>query len=55
MAEEATKNLFVKKIREVGYPTNADKPENGIVWYKEDSYKVHDKNYQQSLPKHRNR
>lgn len=43
MAEEATKNLFVKKIREVGYPTNADKPENGIVWYKEDSYKVHDK------------
>ena len=43
MAEEATKNLFVKKIREVGYPTDADKSENGVVWYKEDSYKVHDK------------
>lgn len=39
MAEEITKGLVKKKLEELGYPKSQDVFENGIILYKEDSYK----------------
>ena len=51
MAEETTKGLFVKKIKNLGYPQNQDTLENGIIWYKEDSYKDIDKKISKKFEK----
>lgn len=39
MSEELTKGLVKKRLVEVGYPFNQDEIENGLIYYKEDSYK----------------
>ena len=39
MSEELTKGLVKKRLVQVGYPDNQDEEKNGIVYYKEDSYK----------------
>ncbi|MCI9279447.1 MAG: N-6 DNA methylase [Bacilli bacterium] len=39
MSEELTKGLVKKRLLEVGYPTNQDEIEDGLIYYKEDSYK----------------
>lgn len=39
-SEETTKGIVASKLSEiVGYPAHQDEKINGIVWYKEDSYK----------------
>ena len=43
MSEEITKGLTSKRLIQLGYPKNQDSKENGIIWYKEDSYKKYDK------------
>lgn len=39
MSEELTKGLVKKRLVEIGYPLNQDEIENGLIYYKEDSYK----------------
>ncbi len=39
MSEELTKGLVKKRLVNVGYPKNQDEEVNGVVYYKEDSYK----------------
>lgn len=39
MSEELTKGLVKKRLMEVGYPLNQDEIENGLIYYKENSYK----------------
>lgn len=39
MSEELTKGLVKRRLVEVGYPFNQDEIENGLIYYKEDSYK----------------
>ena len=39
MSEELTKGLVKSRLVEIGYPDNQDEFENGIIYYKEDSYK----------------
>ena len=39
MSEELTKGLVKRRLVEVGYPVNQDEKENGLIYYKEDSYK----------------
>lgn len=51
MSEETTKGLFQKRIRSLGYPQNQDVKEDGIIWYKEDSYKDIDKNIAKKFAK----
>ena len=43
MSEETTKGLVSKRLITVGYPSTQDTKIDGIVWYKEDSYKGKDK------------
>lgn len=43
MSEEITKGLTSKRLTKVGYPENQDEKVNGIIYYKEDSYKKYDK------------
>lgn len=38
LSEEVTKGLVESKLRSLGYPTNQDEEENGIMWQKENSY-----------------
>lgn len=39
-SEETTKGIVAGKLSEIiGYPTHQDERLNGIIWYKEDSYK----------------
>ena len=39
-SEETTKGIVASKLSEIdGYPKSQDEKLNGIVWYKEDSYK----------------
>ena len=39
-SEETTKGIVANKLREIqGYPKSQDEKLNGIVWYKEDSFK----------------
>ena len=39
MSEELTKGLVKSRLVEVGYPKNQDELENGLIYFKEDSYK----------------
>lgn len=43
MSEEITKGLTSKRLTQVGYPKNQDEKIDGVVYYKEDSYKKYDK------------
>ena len=51
MAEETTKGLFIQKLIDTGYPNTQDKKSNGIIWYKEDSFKDLDKNLAKKFAK----
>lgn len=44
MAEETTKGLVIKRLIQVGYSNTQDTKVNGVIWYKEDSYKDYDLN-----------
>ena len=39
MSEELTKGLTKQRLVEVGYPLEQDELKNGVIYYKEDSYK----------------
>lgn len=39
MSEERTKGLVKKRLVQLGYPKNQDEKLNGVIYYKEDSYK----------------
>lgn len=39
MSEERTKGLVKKRLIQLGYPKNQDEMVNGVIYYKEDSYK----------------
>lgn len=39
MSEELTKGLVKRRLIEVGYPINQDEIQDGLIYYKEDSYK----------------
>lgn len=43
MSEEATKGLTSKRLVQMGYPSAQDTKVDGVIWYKEDSYKDKDK------------
>ena len=43
MAEEITKGITIRRLISLGYPQAQDTKENGIIWYKEDSYNKYDK------------
>lgn len=43
MSEEITKGLVRKRLEKVGYPSNQDEKVDGVIYYKEDSYKKYDK------------
>lgn len=43
MSEEITKGLTIKRFAQVGLPKEQDTEINGVVWFKEDSYKKYDK------------
>ena len=42
MSEETTKGLISKRLVSMGYPSTQDTKIDGIIWYKEDSYKNYD-------------
>ncbi len=39
MSEEITKGLTLKRLIQIGYPSFQNTEENGVIWFKEDSYK----------------
>jgi len=43
MSEEITKGLTSKRLKQVGFPKNQDENVDGVIYYKEDSYKAYDK------------
>lgn len=51
MSEETTKGLFQKRIRSQGYPIDQNVKNDGVIWYKEDSYKDIDKNLAKKFKK----